>query len=79
MTAEDQARVAKEQLYNDVLEIYDRIRAEVYTYIERSDGSSQRWVPTRLKQQVERGHANDALVVTVANIIRRPTGGFSHR
>src|SRR5687767_10304099 len=67
---------ALEQLYEDALELYERARTEVT--IPRSDGGQQRYAPVRYKQQIERGHANNELVPTVARIIRRPTLGFGH-
>jgi hypothetical protein len=67
---------AKDLLYEDALEIYERARAEVT--IERSDGTRQKYAPTRYKQQIDKGRGDDMLVPTVARIIRRPTLGFGH-
>ncbi len=76
MASEDQARAAIEQLYGDALEIYERARTEVT--IERNDGTRQKYAATRYKPEIDRGSANDALVPTIAKIIRRPTRGFHY-
>src|SRR5262249_7491110 len=72
----DATQHAKDCLYEDALEIYERARAEVT--IERSDGTSQKYAPTRYKQQIDKGRDEDMLVPTIARIIRRPTLGFGH-
>jgi hypothetical protein len=70
------AKSAMKALYADALELYDRARAEVT--IERKDGRRQKYAANRYKQQIDKGHDDDALVPTVARIVRRPTLGFGH-
>jgi hypothetical protein len=67
---------ALDQLYEDTVGIYDRAREEVT--IERKDGRTQKYAPTRFKQQIDKGHEEGLLVPAVARIIRRPTLGFGH-
>jgi hypothetical protein len=67
---------AKEQLYEDALEIYERARTEVT--IERKDGTRQKYAPVRYKQAIDKAHDEDTLVPAVARIIRKPTLGFGH-
>jgi chorismate mutase len=70
------AKAAQDQLYSDAMEIYDRAREEVT--IERRDGRRQRYVATRFRQQIEKGHEDDMIVPAVARIVRRRTLGFGH-
>jgi hypothetical protein len=67
---------AMAQLYADALEIYESARREVT--IEKSDGTTQKYAPVRYKQQIERAFEEDALVPSIARIIRKPTTGFGH-
>ena len=69
-------KAAMAQLYSDALDIYERARREVT--IEKSDGTTQKYAPVRYKQQIERAFEDDALVPSIARIIRRPTTGFGH-
>jgi hypothetical protein len=70
------AEAAMEQLYIDALEIYERAREEVT--IQRKDGTRQRYAANRYKPQIERGYRDNALVPTIARIVRRRTLGFGH-
>jgi hypothetical protein len=65
-----------DQLYDDLMDIYERARAEVT--IPRSDGRRQRYAAVRFKQQIERARKNGELVPAVARIVRKPTLGFGH-
>ena len=64
-----------EQLYRDCVDLYERSREVM---IPRSDGTMQRYAPTRFKQQIDRAYAKDALVPAVADIVRDTTKGFGH-
>ena len=70
------ATAALEQLYSDAIEIYERARAEVT--IEREDGRRQKYAAVRFKQQIDKGYEENALVPTVAQIIRKRTLGYGH-
>lgn len=72
----DAVESALDALYRDAIEIYERARQEVF--IERADGSVQRYAATRYKQQIEKGRAERTLVPTIANIVRKKTLGFGH-
>jgi hypothetical protein len=67
---------AIDQLYADLLEIYERARQEVT--IPRADGTRQKYAANRFKQQIDRAYAAGELVPAVAKIVRRPTTGFGH-
>jgi hypothetical protein len=69
-------KAAMTQLYADAINIYERARREVT--IEKSDGTMQKYAPVRYKQQIERAFEEDALVPSIARIIRKPTTGFGH-
>ena len=64
-----------EQLYRDCIDLYERSREVM---IPRKDGTTQRYAPTRFKQQIDRAYAEDALVPAVASIVRDTTKGFGH-
>jgi hypothetical protein len=67
---------ALECLYEDAVEIYERVREEVL--IPRKDGGQQKYAAVRFKQQIDRGHEGGTIVLTVARIVRRSTIGFGH-
>jgi len=64
-----------EQLYADCLDIYERSREVI---IEKSNGTTQKYAPTRFKQQIDRAYAGDALVPAVTRVVRDTTKGFGH-
>jgi hypothetical protein len=64
-----------ERPYADCVDLYGRSREVM---IPRSDGTMQRYAPTRFMQQIERAHAADALMPAVASIVRNTTKGFGH-
>jgi len=69
------AEAAIQALYDDCIDIYVRAREVM---IPRSDGTEQRYAPTRFKQQVDRGFRDGTLVPAVASIVRDTTKGFGH-
>lgn len=73
---EQETREALNRLYADADEIYERAREEVY--IERSDGSMQKYAAVRFKQQIDKARDEGMIVPTVARIVRKATAGFSH-
>ena len=76
MSRQELTAAALDVLYHDALDIYERARQEVF--IQRSDGTQQRYAATRYQQPLDKGHAENTLVPTIAKVIRRPTLGFSH-
>ena len=69
------AEAAIQALYDDCIDIYVRAREVM---IPRSDGTEQRYAPTRFKQQIDRGFRDGTLVPAVASIVRDTTKGFGH-
>ena len=69
------AEAAIQALYDDCIDIYERAREVM---IPRSDGTEQRYAPTRFKQQIDRGFRDGTLVPAVASIVRDTTKGFGH-
>jgi hypothetical protein len=67
---------ALDQLYADLTAIYERARAEVT--IPRKDGTTQKYAANRFKQQIDKGYEENALIPTVARIVRKQTTGFGH-
>lgn len=65
-----------DQLYLDLLDLYERTKREVK--MTRSDGVEVPYVPTRFKQQIDRANMNNALVPTVAKVVKESTSGFDH-
>jgi hypothetical protein len=72
----DGTRDALRQLYEDALNLYERARQEVS--ITRKDGRRQKYAATRYKQQIEKGHAANVLVPTIARMLKKRTLGFGH-
>jgi hypothetical protein len=64
-----------EQLYADCLDICERSREVM---INKSDGTTQKYAPTRLKQQIDRAYEKNLLVPAVAKVVRDTTKGFGH-
>jgi hypothetical protein len=68
--------VAKAQLYEDLVKLFERTRAEVR--IPAPGGGDRPYVATRFKQSIDRGHRDGLIVPAVARIVREPTEGFGH-
>lgn len=63
-----------EQLYADLLAIYEVAKEEVT--ITANDGSERPYVATRFKQAIDRGRHEGTLVPVVSRIVNGPTEGF---
>jgi len=70
------ADLAKTQLYEDLVELFEQTKAEVR--IPDGKGGQKPYVATRFKQSIDRGHKTGLIVPAVTGIVRRPTEGFSH-
>lgn len=68
--------VATEQLYVDLVGLFETTRAEVK--IAAAGGGERPYVATRFKQSIDRGHAEGLLVPAVARIVRSRTEGYDH-
>lgn len=70
------AELAKDRLYEDLVELFERTKAEVR--IPDGKGGEKPYVATRFKQSIDRGHRTGLIVPAVAAIVRKPTEGFNH-
>jgi HKD family nuclease len=70
------SEVAKAELYEDLLGLYEQTKAEVV--IVDQDGNMRPYVATRFKQSIDIGHADGSIVARVHGIVRKPTEGFNH-
>jgi HKD family nuclease len=68
--------VATEQLYADLVGLFETTRAQVK--IAAPGGGERPYVATRFKQSIDRGHAEGLLVPAVARIVRSRTEGYGH-
>jgi len=70
------SEVAKAELYEDLVDLYERTKAEVR--IPDKSGGTRPYVATRFKQSIDTGQKDGSIVTKVHGIVRKPTEGFSH-
>jgi hypothetical protein len=70
------SEVAKAELYEDLVNLYERTKAEVR--IPDKSGGTRPYVATRFKQSIDSGHRDGTIVTRVHGIVRKPTEGFDH-
>lgn len=70
------SELAKVQLYDDLVDLYERTKAEVT--IPDKSGGRRPYVATRFKQSIDIGHKDGSIVTKVHGIVRKPTDGFGH-
>jgi hypothetical protein len=70
------SELAKAQLYEDLVDLYERTKVEVT--IPDKSGGRRPYVATRFKQSIDIGRKDGSIVTKVHGIVRKPTEGFSH-
>ncbi len=69
------SELAKAQLYEDLVNLYEQTKAEVT--IADKNGAERPYVATRFKQSIDIGHKDGSIVTKVHGIVRKPTEGFN--
>lgn len=70
------SEVAKAELYDDLVDLYERTKAQVR--IPDKSGGTRPYVATRFKQSIDTGQRDGSIVTKVHGIVRKPTEGFNH-
>lgn len=70
------ASLAHEELYKDLVGIYEKTKIEVK--IPNPSGGERPYVASRFKQAIDRGRREGTLVPVVKGIVGRRTEGFEH-